>query len=212
MKKYISVMAVILLLSVTIFAHGDKKHKTKQDEPVKPDTILIVGSDTISINGAPFASLKHDESEIHDEANEELHDDDDDGEVEEITLALAFEHLHNKIVHFPIALGIVLFIFMIVGYKQEVCFRASKIVVLLGLVFAIAAVFAGLNQAEAFEGKKMYEIVVIHRTFGFLVLANYLVMTWAIFSRQSTKVQLIISAVLALLISAAGFYGGIVSH
>ncbi len=212
MNRFKIVVITLLFSSTILLAHGDKKHKKEHDEKVKPDTILIIGADTISINGKPYRAVTHDEDEEHLNSEKELSHEEEHEEEEEISLALVFEHLHNKLVHFPVALGYLLFFFMIVGYKQEVCYRASKIIVSLGVIFTIAAIFTGINQATAFEDKEIYDLVVVHRTIGFILLANYLVMAWAVFTRRSNKLQLVISLILALIISAAGFYGGIIAH
>ena len=209
--KYIFIIAMIA--AVSLYAHGDKKHGEKKAEKTVQDTITLVGEDTIAINGKPYtaAFVKHDD-EHSEEMEEAEHSDEDEHESEEISLSSLFEHVHNKLIHFPIAFGILLFIFALIGYKQEVCHRASKIIVVLGILATIAAIIAGLSQTTPFEGKEIYSVVELHRNIGFLLLGLYLVTGWAIFTRKSTTLQLILTGLLVLVIGAVGFYGGVIAH
>jgi len=196
---------VFSLFSTFVFAHGN--HKKKKGMMHKTDTLTIVAGDTIAINGISTAEyLGHKTKEPGKENVEE------EEETEKVSLDALFEHVHNKLIHFPIAFGILLFIFMILGYKQEVCNRASKIIVVLGTLASIAAIITGYMQIAPFEGTATFALVQVHRILGFVVLGIYLIMNWAVFTRQSNKILLILSGILALTISLAGLYGGVIAH
>lgn len=205
MKKIIILLLLTMLPFGYLYAHGDEKHKNKK---TSPDTVVVVGGDTVAINGKPYQSgiQKNVSAEENEAETEEAHEED------AVSIWAAFEHLHNKIIHFPIALGVLLFLFMTIGYKQEVCNRASKIIVLLGTIASVAAVITGYSQIAPFEGTPAYQLVEIHRIIGFIVLGIYLIMSWAVFTKQSNKTLLLLSILLTIAISAAGFYGGVIAH
>jgi len=194
------------LFSTLLMAHGDHKKKRVSE---RPDTLTIVSGDTIAINGiATTEYIKHKADEEKKEKLEEQEEEEEEG----ISFGALFEHVHNKLIHFPIAFGILLFIFMTLGYKQEVCNRASKIVVVLGALASIAAIITGYLQIAPFEGTATFALVEVHRILGFIVLGIYLLLSWAIFTHKSNKILLILSIILALAISIAGFYGGVIAH
>jgi len=207
-KSIITIIFVIFLFSSLIFANGDHK---KQNAIHMQDTLTIVAGDTIAINGIAtetfLANKKAAEKKISSQT-----EDEGTSEPKEISFDALFEHIHNKVIHFPIALGVLLFLFMTIGYKQEICYRASKIIVLFGALATIVAVITGLTQASHFEGTATYALVEVHRAIGFVVLTIYLIMSWAVLSRQSNKMLLILSILLLIAISAAGLYGGVIAH
>lgn len=89
----------LLLLATVVFPHGGKDHK--KEKTVKVDTLTIVGKDTIAINGISKIIYKQkNEPELIKKEPMKLNPS------EQI-----FEHMHNKIVHFPIALGLFFFFF-----------------------------------------------------------------------------------------------------
>lgn len=200
MKNIIIIVAVVLIFtSLSVYAHGGKEHD--KHKGAKVDTLTVVNGDTIAVNGHPKSSKMQMAAKNENKEEFELKP------AEEI-----FSHLHNKIVHFPIALGYLLLIFMIVGYKTEVCHRASKIIVVLGGLSSIAAVIFGLLQTGPFIGTKMYFYVELHRNLAFISVLIYALLTWAIFRRLSRKIQLTLVLLLTASISLIGFLGGAIAH
>ncbi len=64
-----------------------------------------------------------------------------------------FEHVHNKIIHFPISLALAAFLFSLFGIRDNRYDKTIKILLLIAGIFGIAAFLTGLNQFAAFEGE-----------------------------------------------------------
>ena len=200
-KTFLYFILICILFTGINYGHGDKKHKKGQD------TVTVVNGDTIAVNGVMIIdSITMRKGTIE---PEEIKNTD---EFEFSITDAAFEHIHNKIIHFPIALTFLLLIFMILGYKVEICYRASKIIVILGLLFSIAAAVAGLLQATAFEGNNVYSLLELHRNLGFVSIIIWGLLTWVILKRKSWSIQFSIVLTLTILISFIGLLGGIIAQ
>ncbi len=211
LKINIKLVFTILIVASVLYAH--EGHKKKKVE-VKPDTLTIVDGDTIAINGMPtnkFMADHHAEAngghmqEVNDEAAEEE-------EVKEVTLGAAFEHIHNKVIHFPIALTVIGLLLMVLGYKDNKYWGALKIIIPTAALFTIVVVFSGLNQAEPFEGTAAYSLVETHELLGYGVLASLILWSVALYVEQLKKYAWVFAGLTFLLVSAAGLYGGVIAH
>lgn len=207
LKIKITIILLIFLFASTINAHEDHKKK-KQD---KPDTLTIVGSDTIAINGMPteeYIEAQHSESEG--EHMESIEDEEE--EVKEVTIGAAFEHIHNKVIHFPIALTVIGLLLMVLGYKDNKYWDALKIIIPTASLLTIVVVFSGLNQVEPFEGTAAYSLVETHKLLGFGVLASLILWSVALYVERLKKFVYLFAVLTFLLVSAAGLYGGVIAH
>ncbi len=192
-----TLLLLLALANFNVFAHGEKDHG--KSSSTKVDTVTVVNGDTIAVNGKQLMSMGH--KTVKEEEPFVLNPS------EEI-----FRHMHNKVVHFPVAFGYLLFIFIILGYKVEVCHRASKIIVVLGGLSSILAAIFGLLQVSPFIGTQKYSYVILHRNLAFVSVFIYALLTWAIFRRSSWKIQFAIVLILAGLITVIGFLGGAIAH
>jgi uncharacterized membrane protein len=125
--------------------------------------------------------------------------------------AMALSHLHNKIVHFPVALGLAgaLFIFLSYGFKSLV--PGMRLMLTLGALAAVAAVWTGGLQAREFLGGPYKAILETHALLGKISMF-LLVFTAAVSWFEGLRKWLWIPALaLMVVISAAGFYGGILA-
>ncbi|GBD91082.1 hypothetical protein BMS3Abin04_01806 [bacterium BMS3Abin04] len=202
-KTIITLLFTIFLISTVIFAHGN--HKMKK-EMHKPDTLTIVAGDTIAINGIAtkeFLANKVVEKEKEDEESQE---------IKEITFDSLFQHIHNKVIHFPIALSIVGILLMILGFKDDKYWSALKILIPFAALMSIVAVLAGLSQAEPFEGTSTYGLVEIHKLLGFGVLASLILWSITLYVEKFKKFVWLFAILTVILISIAGFYGGVIAH
>ncbi len=208
MKKLVIILIVTFLLTLSLHAHGD--HNDKK-ETSKPDTLTIVGNDTIAINGIP--TEKYLSMQLIKVAENSVNSEKEDTEKEkEISLSSAFEHIHNKVIHFPIALSVVAFVLMLVGYKNGNYEQAIKIIIPFALLFSIVAVFSGLNQATPFEETTAYEIVEIHELLGFGVTASLFLWFISLYVKKLNKLVWPFALLTITLVSIAGFLGGIIAH
>ena len=208
-KITIALLFTLFLISTAIFAHGDHKKKKVMH---KPDTLTIVAGDTIAINGIATKEYLTKKAEEQEHEEGEDNDIDDDEGEKEVTPAAAFEHIHNKVIHFPIALSIVGILLMIVGYKDDKYWSALKIIIPFAALISIVAVFAGLSQAEPFEGTSTYGLVETHKLLGFGVLASLILWSIALYVEKFKKLVWPFAVLTLILISLAGLYGGVIAH
>jgi len=208
-KSQITLVFTIILFTTVIFAHGDHKKKKNMH---KPDTLTIVAGDTIAINGIPTKEYLTKKAEEQEHEEGEDNDIDDDEGEKEVTPAAAFEHIHNKVIHFPIALSIVGILLMIIGYKDDKYWSALKIIIPFAALMSIVAVIAGLSQAMPFEGTSTYSLVETHKLLGSGVLASLILWSVALYVEKFKKLVWPLAILTFILISIAGLYGGVIAH
>jgi uncharacterized membrane protein len=125
---------------------------------------------------------------------------------------LMFAHMHNKIVHFPLALGLVGALFVFLSIRNPNLTTAAKILWGISAVLAVAAYFSGKLQEEPFEGTYLAETLELHETLGIITgIALWIGFLMLMFPRTK-RFAVIWAIVLFLLISATGFYGGVLAH
>lgn len=195
----LSLTILFLILSTAMFAHGDEKHN--KEHQTKVDTFTVVNGDTIAINGIPIESTKQKP------VNEEKEEPFELNPSEQI-----FEHIHNKLVHFPIVIGIVAFAFTLVNLKTKNYERVILFLIIAGILFSVATVITGLNQTEPFSGTGKQWVVEFHRNTGIALLASYI--CWFVFTsvQRLKKFSWIIGLLTISLITLAGFLGGVIAH
>jgi uncharacterized membrane protein len=190
----------LLLFATVAFPHGGKDHK--KEIAVKQDTMTIVGKDTIAINGVSknMIGMKTNpviskEEPMNLNPSEQL-----------------FEHLHNKLVHFPIALGVFAFFLTLLNFKWKNFDPAILISILIALLFSIGAFITGNNQSGPFIGTAKEWIVKLHQNFGLAVIINLFIWTIFLIIDKLKKYAWIIGLIVFILILSAGFLGGVIAH
>ena len=186
------------------FAHGDKKHKK---EKMKMDTVTVVNGDTIAVNGVMVNNTLTPEKEtLAPDINEVTEDF-------ELTISDAlFEHIHNKIIHFPVVLIVIAFFFSLFQFKYQKFDSTIKIMVLLAVLFSVVAFFSGTNQMEPFEETAKDWLVHLHRTFGITTLATTVVWSIFLFVNKLKKYAWLIAVLAFLIVSVTGLLGGVLAH
>ena len=123
-----------------------------------------------------------------------------------------FEHRHNKIVHFPIALGLTAAVLLLGRSRWEVYQPVAATLLAVAAVFAMAAYLTGGAQAEPFMGTAAEGLVKQHATQG--TVTALLLVTGAILTRvRAVQRWLWLYALfLILAISFTGLLGGLVAH
>lgn len=195
----LSITILFFILSMAIFAHGDEKHN--KDHKTKADTFTVVNGDTIAVNGIPVEAAKQKSVEAEKEEPFELNP------AEQI-----FVHMHNKLVHFPIVIGIVAFLLTLANIKTKNYERVILVLIIAGILFTIGTVVTGLNQTEPFNGTGKQWLVEFHRNTGIALLASYI--CWFVFTsvQRLKKFSWIIGLLTISLITLAGFLGGVIAH
>ncbi len=188
----------------SIMAHGDEDHKKMKMKKV--DTLTIVNGDTIAINGNPRNAADKMQGMTKEEMKEEIF-------VLKPAEA-ALQHLHNKIVHFPIALTLVAFLFSLLNIKKQSYCTYQSIKILLGIsLFAgIAAYFTGNFQLTPFIGEPKEWLSNTHRLTG--IISTILILIWfvALFIERTKKYSWAIGLIVVIAISITGFLGGVLAH
>jgi uncharacterized membrane protein len=122
------------------------------------------------------------------------------------------EHLHNKVVHFPFALGCAAALFLLLSYRWPQHWPAARLLVFLAAVSAVAAYFTGRAQAEDVENGPLRQYFDLHESLG-ITSAIALWLGWALTFAPKARPWLWLYALLLLaLLSGTGFLGGILSH
>ena len=203
MKKIIIILtAAVMLAFMSVYAHGGKEHNKNQH--VMVDTFTVVNGDTIAINGHPKNSIMKMTTKA--ETKEEKFVLKPEVEV--------FEHLHNKMVHFPIALAFAAFLFSLLNIKKQshCTYQSIKILLGISLFTAIVAYFTGNSQITAFTGDPKEWLAKTHRLIG--IISTILILIWFVFSliEQTKKRSWVIGLIVVIAISITGFLGGVLAH
>jgi uncharacterized membrane protein len=189
-----------MFFTTVVLPHGGKDHK--KEKTVKQDTLTIVGRDTIAVNGKAINKSVLKQKPV-------------DKKEPEFVLSLNEEmssHLHNKIVHFPIAIGVLAFFFSLLHLKRKNYDTTVFILVVLGLIFSLVAFFTGINQVEPFVGTGKYWVVDLHRYFGISILITYFIWLFFLLVEKTKRYAWIIGLVVFILILVTGFLGGVIAH
>ncbi|UCE66570.1 MAG: DUF2231 domain-containing protein [Candidatus Zixiibacteriota bacterium] len=127
-------------------------------------------------------------------------------------------NIHPLIVHFPIALIIVVFVLDLLGAigRGKSLISAANILSIFAALAAVAAVISGLIAEESvWRTDQVHELINLHETIGFAVLGAALVSLIfrpAIKKKKSSGgllwIAVIISLAAAILVGYEGYLGG----
>jgi len=204
--KYKSALIAVLILLFAFFqlnAHED--HDKKKE---KPDTVTVVNGDTIAING-----VAQNDSILTSNEVEVLEEESTQPEEFKMNAGDAlFEHIHNKIIHYPIALVLVAFLFAVLSYKDDRYQLVIKIMLLIAGVFAIIAYFSGTNQFDHFIDNPKEWLAETHRLLG--IASAIFIWLWylALIFKPMKKFNLIFAVITLIIVSLTGLYGGVLAH
>jgi uncharacterized membrane protein len=187
-------MLCIIISPSQLNAHGKEKHSRN---------IENVNDTSMQTKNADVNDNQIDMGHVHEESESK----------EEIVFPdVLFEHIHNKLVHFPIALSILGLLFTILNFKWKQFEFSIKYIVLIATIFTIPVIVTGLIQADNFIGdpKEMY--VNTHKWFG--IISTFLLFVWSYFlwKKSLQKYAWIFSLIIFILIILTAFQGGIIAH
>lgn len=200
------IFITVFIIASFLYAHED--HDKKEKTPLY-DTLTIVNGDTIAINGVPITGLKQ---KVIERGTKQFSNEKEAIDESSVRIEAIFEHIHNKVVHFPIALSFAGFLLMLFGYKDKKFLDALKIIIPVGAVIGVVAIISGQAQIGPFEGTNKIELVGIHQILGYAVV--FLLILWSIslYFRRFYKISFILALITMLLVSVVGLYGGIIAH
>jgi uncharacterized membrane protein len=199
MLHKINFLVVLILFLAAMLASAHDGHK--------PDTVTVVDGDTIAINGIPVTDTLY--------SSKEFTELDKTVKVKDYELIVGDalgEHIHNKIIHYPIALALVGFILAVLGYKEDRFQLAVKIMILIAGVFAIIAFFSGTNQFEPFINDPKEWLAETHRLLGIASAIFIWLLYLVLIIKPMKKFRLIFAVITVILVSLTGLYGGVLAH
>ncbi|MBI2420227.1 MAG: hypothetical protein HYV28_20385 [Ignavibacteriales bacterium] len=199
-------LTLILLLvaftgTTTVFAHEWKDHK-KHTMHHMEDTVLMVGKDTIAVNGKILSSSFVKQQPTAAKEPEFVLNPSD----------YMFTHLHNKLIHFPIALTLAAFLFTILHIRKKDYELVIRILLGASLLTSIAAYFTGNIQAAAFAGDPKEWLANTHRLAGILSIGLILIWFLLLFIARIKKHAWVMGILTIASIIITAFLGGILAH
>lgn len=182
MKNIFMIFIVLIFNSEFIFSHEKHLHKTKPQE-------------------LKLEEVSEDKKEIELEKPYKLKPKE-----------LLFEHVHNKLVHFPFGFAFLGLVFTLLVFKQKEFLNSVKITVLLAGLSTIAVAISGFFQREQFINDPKEWVLKIHAALGVLTTISF--WSWFLFLNieKLKRFAWILPIVTFILILTTGFYGGILSH
>jgi len=130
----------------------------------------------------------------------------------ELLKTSAPQHLHNKIVHFPLALGFFGAIFFLLSIRWASYLWPSRVLLGAALLGGLAALPTGEAMEDSVQGTSLLEVFEWHERFGqasVALLALILLLTFLPSTRKWSWV-VVLAGIFAL--SVAGALGGAMAH
>jgi uncharacterized membrane protein len=121
-------------------------------------------------------------------------------------------HLHNKIVHFPLALGMAAAVFLIVAPRWPAYGPAARVLLVVAAVASVAAFFSGEAQEDQFDDSPFHAVVEVHQRFGITTILTLWTGVALGFWARARRFMPVYGVLLILLLAATGFLGGVLSH
>lgn len=204
MNKAVLFIAAALLAVTPLSAHEGHEAeealaKAKQSVTAAGNTVKQVATDAKSLAGDAKSAVEGamDKAEAVAQAQP----------VEVLKHSLN-SHWHNKIVHFPVALGIFGVLFYLISLRWPSTLASARLLMASALALGLAALLTGEVAEEGFRGTSMMETVHAHENAGkagLILLALMLLLTWF----PSLKKWSWIVGILAIAsIVMAGAFGG----
>jgi uncharacterized membrane protein len=190
-------MLAILIFAAGVSAHTGHKKKSQTQTSALPQTSESTPPPQ-NVEEPPQSDIKPTAEPGRDER--------------EIMKEAVASHMHNKIVHFPLALGFAAAIFFLLGAKWPEYRTSARLLLVMAAVFAIAAYFTGRAQEEPFEEGEMKPFLELHRNMGITTAIVLWVGVLLTSLSQNKKLTLLYAIILLLLVGVTGFFGGILAH
>lgn len=194
MRVFAGVLMMLVIATGSSYAHkGAHKGAPKPDSTARGDSTLVQ-SDTLA-------------------RNTESVSEESDGHPSPLDIPrLALEHPHNKLVHFPIVLGLAAFVIALFDRTSR---RYENIIlgmVVVGGLFSVVSVITGLLQSQQFIGTDQEWLVLYHKISGILVLVFYAIWAALLRVKEWKKYSWVVGCVTAVFIIVTGFIGGVIAH
>ena len=121
-------------------------------------------------------------------------------------------HVHNKIVHFPLAFGLAAAVLFIVGPRWPAYEPAARLLLVVAALFAVAAYLSGSAQEDVFDDSPFHSVVELHETFGIASALTLIAGVALSFQAGARRFLPAYGVLLLLVLAATGVRGGVLSH
>lgn len=128
------------------------------------------------------------------------------------TKAALASHLHNKVVHFPIALGAAGAILLLLSYRWPQFGPGARLLLVVAALSAWVAVRSGLAQEADLEGGGLDLWLERHENFGKWTAGALTLTAVVVLVKRARPVHWLFAIVVLGLLSLTGFLGGILAH
>lgn len=124
----------------------------------------------------------------------------------------ATDHLHNKLIHFPIVLTVVAAAMLIVARKRPELETFAFWLVWMAALSVIPAYFSGKAQQEHYHGRPKEWLAGLHEKQGITIGVLQALWVLSLIRAGTRRWAWVIGLVLVVMVGAAGFIGGLLAH
>ena len=121
-------------------------------------------------------------------------------------------NLHNKIVHFPLALGMAAAVLFMIARRWPAYEPSARLLLIAGALAAVVAFFSGRAQEGEFDDSPFHSVVELHETFGIATAITLWAGVALTFWARARRFMPLYGILLVLLLVGTGFLGGVLSH
>jgi len=121
-------------------------------------------------------------------------------------------NLHNKIVHFPLALGMAAAVLFMIAPRWPAYEPAARLLLIVGALAAVVAFFSGRAQEAQFDESPFHSVVELHEKFGITTALTLWTGVALTFWARARRFMPLYGILLLLLLACTGFLGGVLSH
>ncbi len=126
--------------------------------------------------------------------------------------AALWHHPHNKIVHFPIALGTAGALMLLLSYRWPQFGAGARLLLVAAALSAWIAVRSGEAQEADLEGGELGDWLERHENLGKWTAWAFTITALAALIKQARPIHWLLALIALGLVSYTGFLGGILSH
>lgn len=119
---------------------------------------------------------------------------------------------HNKLVHFPVALGLTALLFFLLAIRRPALAEGARILVLLGALSTIPVYFAGVSQSQEFMNDPKQWLMLTHRSWGIATAVGFWLWTVVCYYKPLQKYAWVWGIVMAGAITVTAMLGGLVAN
>lgn len=205
MRAALAAAAPVALLGASL-ALAQERHASPSPSPAP----AALGSPAAPAGGN---DAEDDGAEPADASSEVSGDLANQGAMAAIPWKTAFTtHTHNKVVHFPLALGMAAAVILIVAPRWPKYEPAARALLMVAAVAAILAFFSGRAQEDQFDDSPFHAVVEVHQKFGITTAITLWTGVALTFWARARRFLPLYGVLLILLLLGTGFLGGVLSH